>query len=236
MVKNSQKNSVENKIEIARNRQKSSAKEEGKYVYCIIKGSGKALSFGICGIEPNSKIYTIPYKDILAVVSDTDKTNYLLTEDNIRMHNKVTEFVMERHPVIPMAFGMAFKNKEILFSVLEKSYDAIKKSLALFDGKIELGVKIVMSKDMMELLDTERKTQISSHIFESLKGKSAESVNNKLFSERLLLNASFLVEKDKVEHFSEEVDKLKDMLTPKIQYTGPWPPYNFVKIKIGNGE
>lgn len=209
--------------------------EERKYVYCIIANTEKPASFGNKGIGNFSEVYTIPYKGISAVVSDTPLTDYQSTEENIKAHNEVATLVMKEHTVIPMAFGMAFKDKEVLLSVLEKSYDAIKKSLALLDNKVELGIKIVLGKELMELLG-EKKIQFASYIFESLKKKAVESVNAKLFSERLLLNASFLVEKNKIKEFSKEVDEVEKMLAPKIQYTGPWPPYNFAKINIGKGE
>lgn len=215
---------------------KSLTREEGKYVYCVIPHSGKSINFGNKGVGNSGEVYTIPYKDISAVVSDTPLTEYQPTEENIKIHNEIVNLVMKEHSVIPMAFGMVFKDKEVLLSVLEKSYDAIKKSLELFDNKVELGVKIVLNKELMELLEGEMKSKFASYIFESLKKGAAESVNGKLFSERLLLNASFLVEKNKVEEFSKEVDKVKGMLAPKVQYTGPWPPYNFVKINIGKGD
>lgn len=211
-------------------------KEEGKYVYCVIPNNGKSVSFSNCGLGNPDEVYTIPYKDISAVVNDTPLTEYQPSEENIKIHNEVVNRVMKECTLIPMAFGMAFKDKNVLLSVLEKSYDAIKKTLELLENKVELGLKIILSKELMEQLDDERKNQLSNYVFESIKKNAVESANGKLFSERLLLNASFLVEKDKVEEFSKEIDKIEKMLAPKIQYTGPWPPYNFVKINIGKGE
>lgn len=48
------------------------------------------------------------------------------------------------------------------------------------------------------------------------------------------MNASFLVEKDEVEAFSDEVARLQEKYPPfKLLYSGPWAPYSFVYIKIG---
>lgn len=210
-------------------------KEDGKYVYCIIPNNGNPISFGNIGFE-NSEVYAISYKDVSAVVSDTPLTEYQPTEENIKTHNEVVNLVMKGYPLIPMAFGMAFKNKETLFSVLERGYEAIKQILALVDNKIELGVKIILPKELTEFLSNEEKNELASKFFNLLKTKSSEAVNDNLFSERLLLNASFLVEKNQVEEFSKEVGNIEKTLTSKIQYTGPWPPYNFAKINIGKGE
>ena len=210
-------------------------KEEGKYAYCIIPNNGNSISFGKVGFE-NSEVYTISYKDVSAVVSDTPLTEYQPTEENIKTHTEVVNLVMKSYPLIPMAFGMAFKNKEMLFSVFERGYEAIKQILTLVDNKIELGVKIILAKELAELLNNGGKNELAFKFFTLLKTKSSEAVNDNLFSERLLLNASFLVDKNQVEEFSKEVDNIQKMLTSKIQYTGPWPPYNFAKISIGKGE
>ena len=55
----------------------------------------------------------------------------------------------------------------------------------------------------------------------------------KSFSDRMLLNASFLIDKDKIGDFSEAVEQLSNGDSGmKVQYSGPWPPYNFVDIHI----
>ena len=50
----------------------------------------------------------------------------------------------------------------------------------------------------------------------------------------MILNGSFLVEKNKEKQFDENLDRIyrkyKDELT--FKYFGPLPPYNFVNIKI----
>ena len=48
------------------------------------------------------------------------------------------------------------------------------------------------------------------------------------------MNAAFLVERARSEEFDEVVREVShrydDLLT--FKYTGPWPPYNFVNIKL----
>jgi hypothetical protein len=50
----------------------------------------------------------------------------------------------------------------------------------------------------------------------------------------MILNAAFLVERDRDKAFDEKVKeisrKYEELLT--FKYTGPWPPYNFVNIKL----
>jgi hypothetical protein len=50
----------------------------------------------------------------------------------------------------------------------------------------------------------------------------------------MILNAAFLVGREREKEFDEAVKgisrKYEDLLT--FKYTGPWPPYNFVNIKL----
>jgi hypothetical protein len=71
-------------------------------------------------------------------------------------------------------------------------------------------------------------------IHEALKPAAVASRSNKPIGDRMILNAAFLVERDKEKAFDERVKeishKYEDFLT--FKYTGPWPPYNFVNIKL----
>ena len=74
---------------------------------------------------------------------------------------------------------------------------------------------------------------VASEILESLNKLSVKSAKGDNFSDRLLLNHSFLVEKNKFSKFSNEIAKLEEKHKDlKFVYTGPWPPYSFVNIKI----
>ena len=71
-----------------------------------------------------------------------------------------------------------------------------------------------------------------------LRELSVETKEGKLFSERLAFNYSFLVEREKIPLFAEKITTLEDKYNQLVtKYTGPWPPYNFVDIKImGRGR
>ena len=71
-------------------------------------------------------------------------------------------------------------------------------------------------------------------IHEALKQVAVASRSNKVIGDRMILNAAFLVERGRSEAFDEKVKEVsrsyEDLLT--FKYTGPWPPYNFVNIKL----
>jgi len=205
--------------------------EEAKYFYCVIPFS-KEKSFGNIGMS-NSEVYTIPYRDVAAVVSDSSMKDYELTEDNTRRHQAVLRQVMEEHTVVPAEFGTTIKNERILRRLLRKAYDPARECLKLVDNMVELGVKGVLNKDIV-FVDHEKRKECVSDILGSLNTRAKQAVMGDLFSDRLLLNASFLVDKEDMNAFSNEVTNLQEKYPVlKLLYSGPWAPYNFVYIKIG---
>lgn len=206
-------------------------KKEGKYFYCVIPFS-KEKSFGNIGIN-NNEVYTIPYRDVAVVVSDSPMKDYELTEENTRKHEAVLRQIMEEHTVVPVEFGAAIKNERILRRLLRKAYDPTRECLKLVDNMVELGVKAVLNEDIV-YVDPEKRKECISDILISLNTRAKQAVTGDLFSDRLILNASFLVNKEDINAFSDEVTKLHErhpML--KLLYSGPWAPYNFVHIEIG---
>jgi hypothetical protein len=206
-------------------------KEEGKYFYCVIPWN-EEKSFGQIGMN-DEEVYAIPYRNIAAVVSDSPMVDYEMTEDNIRRHEEVLRRVMENHTVVPVEFGTTIKNERILRRLLTKAYEPTRECLRLVDSMVELGAKAVLNGEIVST-NPEKRKEYASDILGSLSTIAKQAVAGDLFSDRLILNTSFLVNKKDIEVFSSEVARLQEKYPMlKLLYSGPWPPYNFVYIKIG---
>jgi hypothetical protein len=78
-----------------------------------------------------------------------------------------------------------------------------------------------------------RSEQYVNAIFEALRNVCVASRANKPIGDKMIMNAAFLVERDQEGAFDARVKRLGaayDTLT--FRYTGPWPPYNFVNIRL----
>jgi hypothetical protein len=77
-------------------------------------------------------------------------------------------------------------------------------------------------------------TRYVSDIHDALKPVAVASRSNKPIGDRMILNAAFLVDRAQEQLFDERVKetsrKYEELLT--FKYSGPWPPYNFVNIKL----
>ncbi|MDP2933571.1 MAG: GvpL/GvpF family gas vesicle protein, partial [bacterium] len=180
-------------------------------------------------------VHGLEYKEFVAVVSSVPVKEYEPTEEYTQKHKDVAVELLKGHAVLPVAFGMVFKNSAVLVNTIRQVYGLLKLNLYSVEDKVELGLKIVLPKEesmtpeAIDSLSRECQTVFST----ALSPISEKTKELKLFSNRLALNRAFLVKKSNVDAFTKEVEKLREKYPDlKILYTGPWPAYNFVDIQI----
>src|SRR5229473_5227166 len=121
----------------------------GRYVYGIIQGE-KAASFGKIGMgSAGDQVYTLSYRDIAAVVSNTSVFIFDPTRENALAHEHVVETVMRTHTIIPMSFGTVFRTDDDIERVLRSIYASLKDVLTQMAGKLEFGLKVNWDRDQI---------------------------------------------------------------------------------------
>jgi hypothetical protein len=78
-----------------------------------------------------------------------------------------------------------------------------------------------------------RSERYGSEILDRLRDVAVASRINKPIGDKMIMNAAFLVSRDQETAFDSRVKSIAaehDKLT--FKYTGPWPPYNFVNIRL----
>ncbi|OVE83242.1 GvpL/GvpF family gas vesicle protein [Natronolimnobius baerhuensis] len=205
-----------------------------RYVYGIIDGD-EPVEFETDAVAGADEIYTVSHRRIGAVVSDIDTTDPEETDEDAQRHDDVLREIMETdggRSIVPMQFGMAFESDRTLKNVLRGARPAFRRAINDIDGRVELGLKVVRDEDA-EVDDA----AIDDAVADALEPIAAQSVPNDLFSDRLVLNRSYLVDRDERETFDDAVADLEeeyDDLT--FRYTGPFAPYSFVDVKIGANQ
>jgi hypothetical protein len=70
-------------------------------------------------------------------------------------------------------------------------------------------------------------------IFSALRSVSVASRSNKPIGDRMIMNAAFLVSRETEGAFDARVKQIGQQFERlTFKYTGPWPPYNFVNIRL----
>jgi hypothetical protein len=78
-----------------------------------------------------------------------------------------------------------------------------------------------------------RSERYVADILDLLRDVSVASRINKPIGDKMIMNAAFLISRDQEGAFDSKVKSIAgrfDKLT--FKYTGPWPPYNFVNIRL----
>jgi hypothetical protein len=272
----------------------------GLYLYCIRKKTENTIDFCARGIDRKKGIFTIIHRELEAVVSRVESEEFASREtarntiedvnwikEKAIIHEEVIEEAMKEGnrltSVIPMRFGIIFKDKTHLIEALDKDYAGFKKILNKIRGKQEWSVKAYMfdrkkleqaikensyqlkqkeeemadmSEGMAYFMEEELKEAISGeinrtlddltgYVIEELKEVAEESVKTKILdsaitgkAEKMVINTAFLVQEDKIDKFKENLENIDDDLKKKgiyLEYSGPWPPFNFTSYRFTAG-
>ncbi|WP_137288345.1 GvpL/GvpF family gas vesicle protein [Natronorubrum halophilum] len=201
-----------------------------RYVYGVM--TDEPIEFETDAVGGETQVYTISHRRLSAVVSDIDTTDPEETDEDAQRHDDVLREIMDRdggRTIVPMQFGMAFESDRALKNVLRGARPAFRRAINDIEGRIELGLKVVREEDADVDADA-----IEEAVADTLEPIAAQSVPNDLFSDRLVLNRSYLVECDEREAFDDAVAELEETYDDLIfRYTGPFAPYSFVDVKIG---
>ena len=87
---------------------------------------------------------------------------------------------------------------------------------------------------MIDKALVERSAQYVREIYDALRSTCVASRDNKPIGDKMILNAAFLIQKDKESEFDAAVNRIAKRFGDRLnfKYTGPWPPYNFVNIRL----
>jgi len=250
---------VETTVTVPSEETKSSS---GVYVYCIIECS-EPRSFGKIGIGGRGdEVYTVIYRDLAAVVSQAALQVYDPTRENALTHEHVNEVVMidNGFTPVPMSFGTLFKTEEDTIEFLKDTYDALRDVLQVnWDRDSVLGEIENENEELRRLkAEIESNQQTSTYfarmqlgrlveqaladkadayvrdIYDQLRDAAIASRSNKVIGDKMIMNAAFLVARERSTLFDEKVREIGMQYEGKLtfKYTGPWPPYNFVTIRL----
>ena len=135
----------------------------GFYIYAIV-ATDKEKLLEVSGIsEEGGPVSIVCYRDVGAVVSSSPVNDYTVSRKNTMIHQKVMETVMEEMALLPVKFSTVGESIEIIREkLLIPRYAELKKLLAYYEGKVELGLKVLwIDPDQVfrEIIDENRQIQ-----------------------------------------------------------------------------
>ncbi len=87
---------------------------------------------------------------------------------------------------------------------------------------------------MIDKALSERASQYVREIYDALRNACVASRDNKPIGDKMIMNAAFLIERQHEAEFDHAVNRVAGKFGERLnfKYTGPWPPYNFVNIRL----
>src|SRR5207244_13616119 len=79
-----------------------------------------------------------------------------------------------------------------------------------------------------------RSAEYVREIYDALRSICVASRDNKPIGDKMIMNAAFLIQKDREAEFDAAVNRIAKKFGDRLnfKYTEPWPPYNFVNIRL----
>jgi hypothetical protein len=87
---------------------------------------------------------------------------------------------------------------------------------------------------MVDKALSERAGRYLREIYSALRSVCIASRDNKPIGDKMIMNAAFLLQREREADFDAAVNNIARKYGKRLnfKYTGPWPPYNFVNIRL----
>lgn len=199
--------------------------------------------------HPNKENLLFHQNTVSAVMNKKDTVipisfgNVFKTKEDVKvlLENLYPQF-QKLFPEIKGKMELGLKvigKKEWLESKVSENPDIVKKAesvkgkseAASYYDRIQLG-------GFAQKMVSEIQNEIKTEVFAPLEETAEAAKSNDPLGEKMLLNASFLIDRNQEELFDQKVNEAHEKWKDKVDfnYTGPWPVYNFVNIRLSVEE
>lgn len=198
------------------------APADGLYLY----GVTRARSWRGPTAEGDSVI-KVRYRDLEALVRPVAYRVPELDDDALAEHQRMVDGTLRRGTILPAPFGLVFRGRRAVVRLLEDQYIVLDEGLAFLDNHWEMRLHMAaLDEDEAPALN-----DLCTHLYSELRRFARAAIPLRARDTRIL-SAAFLVERGAWIEFTERTEDLQ-VSHPEITFdlTGPWPPYDFVRIQ-----
>lgn len=194
---------------------------------------------------PGAELQIVPFRDIAAVVQPVGAGNVptreALPQDGVvEAHHDVVAALHRQTAVLPAPAGVVARDRSSIVRWLEVHHVALCEALSFVDDRCGARVHVTRSPVAASSegpltaapLDLDA---TATELFRVLRRLAvAATIIRHPATEVERATGAFLVETDRWDAFADAVaaeDRRHDAI--RLELTGPWPPYDFVKMQFG---
>lgn len=177
----------------------------------------------------------VVFRDLAAVVLPREYESP--GEDEIPHYRRVVEGIFRQQEILPAPPGVVFRSRDILVQWLELHYFSLLDALVFVEKRSMARITIHRPTEDLEesALPGDSESGVLQDSLRILRRQAAATVGLGSDDESLQSEISFLVPQDRWSLFADLVRRENErLLDHRLELSGPWPPYDFIRMKFSN--
>jgi Gas vesicle synthesis protein GvpL/GvpF len=177
------------------------------------------------------------YRALAAIVEPSPYSVSSLGDDEMGNYVRVLEESHSRSTVLPAPPGTVFQSQSTLMRWLELHYFTLTEALSVVEGHAAARVSVTTHGSQED--DSRRSlAALAAESLRLLRSLAAATVSLPMADgddeDGVVARASFLVDTQRWQAFTDTVSAEANR-QPALEFrvTGPWPPYDFVRMEFG---
>ena len=128
--------------------------------------------------------------------------------------------------------------EDIIYKDILANNDEIRKRKEKLARTPSQTFELIELGKLVEYALEEEKVRRKEEILSVLTPLAADVKSNNTYGERMIVNAAFLIKKERETEFDRKVQEIAERHDEKIKfkYVGTLPPFNFINIEINTGD
>lgn len=180
----------------------------------------------------------VHYRALAAIVEPSPYSAVSLSDGEMSKYHRILEEAYSHVAVLPAPPGTVFQSASTLMRWLELHYFTLTEALSVVEGHAAARVSITTQNGDRESEAQKSFAALAAESLRALRGQAAATVTLPRAAgddeEGVVARASFLVDNQRWQIFQDSVrQEAKRHGSLDFSVTGPWPPYDFVRMQFG---
>jgi hypothetical protein len=178
------------------------------------------------------------YRALAGIVEASAYSTVNLDDGEMSKYLRVLEEAYGHAAVLPAPPGTVFQSQSTLIRWLELHYFTLTEALAVIEGHAAARVSITMQEKQDDRDSRKTLAALAAESLKLLRSQAAATVTLPRADgdeeDGVVARASFLIDNQRWQLFADTVSK-ESQRQPALDFhvTGPWPPYDFVRMQFG---
>ena len=175
----------------------------------------------------------IGYRELGALVAPGPFAPMEASEPDVAAYQRAVDAAFMRGAVLPAPYGTVFRSADQVRHWLEQNYIALLEGIHFVAGRCETRVHITAVSGTTETPAGEL-ASTATECVRLLRRQAVATVPLRAERNEEVLGGAFLIQQDRWAEFADQVQE-QSRRHPELSFeqTGPWPPYDFVRLEFG---